>query len=82
MVDDREEKLVSLMREVAAGNRSAFRKLYARTDAKRHAAVRRVLPSDAIVEDAVQEVFVRISRPAGDHDAGIASPIARMTPFD
>ena len=67
------------MREVAAGNRSAFRELYARTGAKLHATVRRILQSDAIAEDAVQEAFVRIWRRAGDYDAGIASPIAWMT---
>jgi RNA polymerase sigma-70 factor, ECF subfamily len=67
------------MREVAAGDRGAFKTLYARTGAKLHATVRRILPSDAMAEDAVQEAFVRIWRRASDYDAGIASPIAWMT---
>jgi RNA polymerase sigma-70 factor, ECF subfamily len=78
-VDDRQQKLVSLICAVAAEDRSAFRELYARTGAKLHATVRRILASDATAENAVQEAFVRIWRRAGDYDAGIASPIAWMT---
>lgn len=54
------------MRAVAAENRSAFKQLCMRAGAKLHATVRRILPSDAMAEDAVQEAFVRIRRRAGD----------------
>jgi RNA polymerase sigma-70 factor (ECF subfamily) len=74
-----QSELVDMLRRVAAGDRRAFALLYGRTGAKLHGTVRRILVSDAVAEDAVQEAYVRIWRRAGDFDATIASPIAWMT---
>jgi RNA polymerase sigma-70 factor (ECF subfamily) len=76
---DRQQELVALMDEVAAGDRRAFAALYERTAAKLHATARRILANEAAAEDAVQEAYVRIWRRAADFDASIASPIAWMT---
>lgn len=74
-----QDLLVALMRQVAGGDRAAFRRLYDRTAAKLFATVRRISKSEAGAEDAVQEAYVRIWRRAADFDPAIASPIAWMT---
>ncbi len=74
-----QQELVSLMLSVANGDRRAFAILFDRTSAKLNASVRRILRSEAAVEDAVQEAYMRIWRRAADFDPSIASPIAWMT---
>ena len=72
------EDLVALMAGAAAGDRQAFRRLYARTAPKLFATIRRILSDSSAAEDAVQEAYVKIWSRAGDFDAAIASPIAWM----
>jgi RNA polymerase sigma-70 factor (ECF subfamily) len=74
-----QDRLVALMRQVAAGDRGAFGELYQRTAAKLFATIRRISRSEAAAEDAVQEAYVRIWRRAADFDPAIASPVAWMT---
>jgi RNA polymerase sigma-70 factor (ECF subfamily) len=77
--ESRQGELVALLAQVAAGDRAAFGALYERTAAKLFSSIRRILASEALAEDAVQDAYVRIWRRAGDFDATIASPIAWMT---
>jgi RNA polymerase sigma-70 factor (ECF subfamily) len=77
--ESRQGELVAILAEVAAGDRGAFRVLYERTAGKLFCTIRRILASEALAEDAVQDAYVRIWRRAGDFDATIASPIAWMT---
>jgi len=77
--EGRQRELVALLTQVAAGDRAAFGILYERTAAKLFSSIRRILASEALAEDAVQDAYVRIWRRAGDFDASIASPIAWMT---
>jgi len=74
-----QEELVGFLAAVATGDRRAFAILFDRTSAKLNASVRRILRSEAAVEDAVQEAYMRIWRRAADFDPAIASPIAWMT---
>jgi RNA polymerase sigma-70 factor (ECF subfamily) len=76
---DDQRDLIAAMARVAAGDRAAFRTLYARTAPKLFASIRRILRSEAAAEDALQEAYVRVWRHAGDFDPAIASPVAWMT---
>jgi RNA polymerase sigma-70 factor (ECF subfamily) len=76
---DNQRDLTAAMALVAAGDREAFRVLYARTASKLFASIRRILRSQAAAEDALQEAYVRVWRQAGDFDPSIASPVAWMT---
>jgi RNA polymerase sigma-70 factor (ECF subfamily) len=78
-VSGTQEELVGFLAAVATGDRRAFAILFDRTSAKLNASVRRILRSEAAVEDAVQEAYMRIWRRAADFDPAIASPIAWMT---
>lgn len=78
-LSDTEADLAGLLSRVANGDKAAFRVLYARTNAKLFASVRRILGNNAAAEDAVQEAYVRVWRRAGDFDATVGSPIAWMT---
>jgi RNA polymerase sigma-70 factor (ECF subfamily) len=78
-VSGTQQELVGLLAAVATGDRRAFATLFDRTSAKLNASVRRILRSDAVAEDAVQEAYMRVWRRAADFDPAIASPIAWMT---
>lgn len=79
MAGGTQAELVSLLGDVAQGDRRAFAILFERTAAKLNASARRILRSEAAAEDAVQDAYMRIWRRAGDYDPAIASPIAWMT---
>jgi RNA polymerase sigma-70 factor (ECF subfamily) len=78
LAGDRQE-LTNALAGVAAGDRAAFRRLYAEAAPKLLASARRISRNTAAAEDALQEAFVRVWRHAGDFDPAIASPMAWMT---
>lgn len=67
-----------LLAKVAAGDRSAFARLYDLTSGKLFGVICRILPRAELAEDALQEAFVRIWQRASGYDASIASPMAWM----
>ena len=76
--DRDKDGLATLLAEVAAGDRSAFAKLYGLTNRKLFGVALRILRSREAAEDIVQEVYVRIWRNAASFDITLASPIAWM----
>jgi RNA polymerase sigma-70 factor (ECF subfamily) len=70
--------LATLLAEVAAGDKSAFAKLYGLTNRKLFGVALRILRSREAAEDIVQESYVRIWRNAASFDVTLASPIAWM----
>ena len=67
-VDDSE-----LMRMVAEDDESAISELYQRYGALVYRLAYQMLPTSSEVEDAVQEVFVRLWRTAGRYDSSRAA---------
>lgn len=76
--DRDKDGLATLLGEVAAGDKSAFAKLYGLTNRKLFGVALRILRSREAAEDIVQEVYVRIWRNAASFDVKLASPIAWM----
>lgn len=76
--DRDKDGLASLLAEVAAGDKSAFARLYGLTSRKLFGIALRILRDRHAAEDIVQEVYVRIWRNAASFDAALASPIAWM----
>ena len=76
--DRDKDGLATLLAEIAAGDRSAFAKLYGLTNRKLFGVALRILRSREAAEDIVQEVYVRIWRNAASFDVNLASPIAWM----
>src|SRR5436190_23804899 len=72
------EGLATLLAAVAAGDKSAFAKLYGLTSRKLFGVALRILRDRSAAEDIVQEVYFRIWRNASSFDAKLASPIAWM----
>ncbi|MFO1110136.1 MAG: sigma-70 family RNA polymerase sigma factor [Bradyrhizobium sp.] len=70
--------LATLLAEVAAGDKSAFARLYGLTSRKLFGIALRVLRDRHAAEDIVQEVYVRVWRNAASFDVRLASPIAWM----
>lgn len=76
--DRDKDGLATLLAEVAAGDKSAFAKLYGLTNRKLFGVALRILRCREAAEDIVQEVYVRIWRNAASFDVTLASPIAWM----
>ena len=70
--------LATLLAAVAAGDKSAFAKLYGLTSRKLYGVALRILRDRAAAEDIVQEVYFRIWRNASSFDVRLASRIAWM----
>ena len=67
-----------LLRQVAAGDTTAFAALYKQTSAKLYGVVARILTRGDAAADVLQEVYVRIWEKAGDFDSAKGSPLAWM----
>lgn len=67
-----------LLAAVAAGDQSAFERLYAATRAKLFGVVLRILRRQDLAEAVVQEAYLKIWRSAGQYKPAIASPITWM----
>ena len=70
--------LAKLLSEVAAGDKSAFTKLYGLTNRKLFGVAVRILRDRPAAEDVLQEVYFRIWRGAFSFDPERASPITWM----
>ena len=70
--------LNALLARVAAGDSTAFAKLYRLTEAKLHGVIARIVPRGDASGELLQEVFVRIWERAADFDPAKGSAIAWM----
>ena len=71
---ERDAELVTLLQAAAAGNASAFERVYDLSVAHAHALARRIVPS-ADVEDVVADAYFQAWRDAGEFDAQRGSPV-------
>ncbi len=71
-------EISALLARIAAGDRQAFRQLYAATSAKLYGVVLRIVKRRDITDEVLQEVYVRIWNNARSFDASRASPITWM----
>ena len=69
-------EIVELISRVALRDRSAFKTLYARTNAKLFGVTLRILRDRSEAEEALQEVYVKIWQRADRYVAGSYSPIS------
>ena len=70
--------LTGLLARVAGGDRAAFASLYQATSLKLFGIVLRILGREALAEEILQEVYVKIWQRASDFDPKKASPITWM----
>ena len=73
--DDARRELAALFPAIAAGDRTAFARLYERTSAKLYGIALRILNSESEAEEVLQDVYVSVWRNAGRFQAERASPI-------
>lgn len=69
-----QEEIEALLGRVSSGDRTAFRKLYASVSAKLYGIALRILRDEALAQDVLEEVFVRIWENAGHYRSALASP--------
>ena len=69
------DEIEALIARVAMGDRGAFRQLYDRTSAKLFGVALRVLRQEALAEEVLQEVFLKIWDRAGQYRANGYSPM-------
>lgn len=67
-----DDMVAQFLKGVAAGDRTAFRELYAAASAKLFGVCLRMLDNRAEAEEALQDVFTRVWTHAGQFDAGRA----------
>ncbi|QNT06906.1 MULTISPECIES: sigma-70 family RNA polymerase sigma factor [Marinomonas] len=72
------ESLANLLLSVAQGERHAFAELYQATHRKLFGIVYRILKNQAVSEEVLQEVYLKIWEKAASFDASVASPITWM----
>ncbi|NLQ16625.1 sigma-70 family RNA polymerase sigma factor [Marinomonas sp. M1K-6] len=72
------ESLVHLLGRVAQQDRHAFSELYQSTHRKLFGIVYRILKHQALAEEMLQEVYLKIWEKASTYNAGVASPITWM----
>ena len=72
-------ELAWLIAMVAKGDEAAFERLYAATHAKLYGIVLRILRSQDLAEQALQEAYVRIWHNAGQFDPALSEPITWMS---
>lgn len=70
-----QEEIEALIARVAMADRRAFRVLYARTSAKLFGICRRILRDEAMAEEVLQEVYVRLWQRAGQYRSNGYSPM-------
>jgi RNA polymerase sigma-70 factor (ECF subfamily) len=73
-----QQRLESLMRDVARRDQAAFRALYDATRAKLYGVILGILGERSAADDLLQEIYVKIWDRAADYDPGKASPITWM----
>ena len=73
-----EEPYTALLRLVASGDRTAFRQLHEAAAPKLAGILARILRNPAELDDAVQDVFIRIWNRAAQFDAGRGNGLGWM----
>lgn len=68
-------RLITLLDDVAAGDRTAFAEFYRATSPRVFGLALRVVRNHGAAEDIAQEVFLQVWSLAGQYDAAKASPI-------
>jgi len=72
------EQLVWLLASVARRDRAAFEGLYEATCAKLFGVVLRIVREQALAEEVLQEIYLKIWNSAGQYSPSEASPLAWM----
>jgi RNA polymerase sigma-70 factor, ECF subfamily len=67
-------EIADLLGKVAAGDRSAMRRLYDETSMKLMGVILRITANQADAEDVLQEIYVTVWRKAAEYDAARAGP--------
>lgn len=67
--------LARLLSQCALGDRGAFEHLYHATSPKLFAIAARILNSEALAEECLQDAYVKIWHRAGDYRPHLASPV-------
>ncbi|WP_018233753.1 sigma-70 family RNA polymerase sigma factor [Thioalkalivibrio thiocyanodenitrificans] len=75
MTNARSPDLAQLLSQCALGNRAAFEQLYRATSPKLFAIAVRILNSEALAEECLQDAYVKIWHRAGDYRPHLASPV-------
>jgi RNA polymerase sigma-70 factor (ECF subfamily) len=75
----RDQKLRELLVASALNDQKAFSSLYQITAPVMYGLVLRILKRDALAEECLQEVFVKIWNSAGSYRSHLASPMTWMT---
>lgn len=73
-----DEDLVTLLKQVASGDRQAFRRVYDFASPRLFAAALRILRTRDLAEDATQDTFLKIWRHAKCYDSLKGAPMAWM----
>lgn len=73
-----QQRLVTLMRDVARRDQAAFRALYEATRAKLYGVILGIVGEHSAADDLLQEIYVKIWDRAADFDPAKASPITWM----
>lgn len=78
-MDPKDEELVALIARCAIRDQSALKQLFERVGGYLHAVGYRILQSDELSGEALQEAFVQIWRNAGSYRPDLARPLTWMT---
>ena len=70
------QDLIDALKRSAAGDQTAFKRVYASTSAKLFGIILRILGQRDLAEDVLQEVYIRVWQRAGDFDPAVSSPIS------
>ncbi len=71
--------LVDFMRRIASQEKSAFREFYYATSSRLFGVIYAILRDQALAEDVLQEIYIRIWQRAGDYREELGTPIAWIT---
>lgn len=69
------EQLSAALHKVALGDHAALETVYLLTAGKLFALLRRMLPSEAVAEEVLQDVYMAVWKRAATYDSSIASPM-------
>ena len=70
--------LADLLARTALRDRKAFAALYAASSAKLFGVIHRILGEQAVAEETLQEVYLKIWQRAGDYRADVSRPMTWM----
>jgi RNA polymerase sigma-70 factor (ECF subfamily) len=69
-----DEQLDALLKACAEGRQSAFEQLYAATSAQLFGVLRRILRTDALAEEAMQETYIKVWNHAHKYEYSKSAP--------